>query len=87
MTAIPVIGAKDLTAVCRFMEGMTNESLPPLCTSALGATLLLVAVGVLPWAEAMALLGVVAMSHFLPLKLRGLPSESISLVRTPKRQQ
>lgn len=63
---------------------MMNVSLPPLCTSALGAIVLLVVAGVLPWAETSVLLGVIAVAHSLPFGLRQLNAESLAMTRTNK---
>lgn len=63
---------------------MMNVSLPPLCTSALGAIVLLVVAGVLPWAETTVLLGVIAVAHNLPFGLRQLGAESLVLARSGK---
>lgn len=60
---------------------MMNVSLPPLCTSALGAIVLLVVAGVLPWPETTVLLGVIAVAHSLPFGLRQLGAESLVLAR------
>ena len=63
---------------------MVNETLPPLCTSALGAIVLLVAAGILPWPETVLLLSVIAVFHFLPLGIKQLNAERAVLVRTTK---
>jgi hypothetical protein len=64
---------------------MMNVSLPPLCTSALGALLLLVAAGVLPLAETSLFLGVIAVAHSLPFGLKHFNSEGLVLTRPAKR--
>lgn len=64
---------------------MMNMSLPPLCTSALGALVLLVAAGILPWAETGLLLGVIAVAHSLPMGLKHLNAEGLVLTRQTKR--
>jgi hypothetical protein len=64
---------------------MMNMSLPPLCTSALGALVLLVAAGVLPLAETFLLLGVIAVAHSLPFGLRHFNAEGLVLARPTKR--
>jgi hypothetical protein len=63
---------------------MMNMSLPPLCTSALGTLILLVAAGVLPWAETTLLLGVIAVAHSLPFGLKHLGAERLVLARPTK---
>lgn len=58
---------------------MMNMSLPPMCTSALGAIVLLVAAGVLPWPETTLLLSVIAIAHSLPFGVRQLSSDGLVL--------
>lgn len=64
---------------------MGTPTLPPLCMSALGAVVLLLGAGLIPWTETVLLLGVIAVFHSLPLGLKQMKSGGLMNARVARR--
>ncbi len=60
---------------------MGTETFPPLCVSAVGALALLLVAGLVPWVETILVLGVIAVFHGLPLRLKRLDSQKLLAAR------